>query len=102
MSRTYRRRAGDIEWHRRDLRKEWWIEYLYPGLPNEVGKKRADARFHSDNLRAMSTPSWWVREYMTAPQRQEVRRLVRKVLLMSDLEDTPLFPLAKKPHLYYW
>lgn len=51
----------------------------------------------------MSTPSYWVREYMTKPQRANVRALIHKVHTLS-LDDAGelMFPLAKKPHEYYW
>jgi hypothetical protein len=39
---------------------------------------------------------------MTRPQRQEVRRLIKHATELVDYEDAPLFPLAKKPHIYYW
>jgi len=59
--------------------------------------------YHSDAGWCMSIPSWWIREFMTVPQRQEVRRLVNKIHHLS-LEDAAelMFPLAKKPHEYYW
>ena len=39
---------------------------------------------------------------MTRPQRQEVRCLVKRTMELVDYEDAPLFPVAKKPHRYYW
>lgn len=39
---------------------------------------------------------------MTRPQRQEVRRLVKRTMELVNYEGAPLFPLAKKPHHYYW
>ena len=39
---------------------------------------------------------------MTWPKRQEVRRLVKRTMELADFDDAPLFPLAKKPHKYYW
>jgi hypothetical protein len=39
---------------------------------------------------------------MTRPQRREVRRLVKRTMELVDYEYAPLFPLAKKPHHYYW
>jgi len=35
-------------------------------------------------------------------QRQEVRRLVTRTMKLVDYEDAALFPLPKKPHVYYW
>lgn len=59
---------------------------------------KAKRRRFGKNWRWMNTPSWWIREFMTAPQRREVRDLLAKL----DPENPPLFPLAKKPHLYFW
>lgn len=50
----------------------------------------------------MHTPHWWVQQMMTRPQRAEVRGLLTKLHRIQDLEDAPLFPLTKKPHIYYW
>ena len=50
----------------------------------------------------MSTPSWWVREFMTVQQRAQTRHLLHKVKYLYELEDAPAFPLPKKPHIYYW
>lgn len=50
----------------------------------------------------MHTPGWWTRQVMTRPQRATVRGLIAKLHRIQDLEDAPLFPLAKKPHIYYW
>lgn len=101
MSRTYRRRVEE-QWFKDNLRDEKWLSYLYVDLPIDVVRKRYRAHYHSDSYRCMSTPSWWVNVQMTRPQRQQVRRLLSKVMLLRDLEDTPLFPLGKKPHEYYW
>lgn len=50
----------------------------------------------------LRSPGWWIHDFMTRPQRAEVRRLTRVVMRLSDLDDAPEFPLAKKPHIYYW
>ena len=50
----------------------------------------------------MHTPTWWVRLVMTGPQRRQVRDLILKCYRLPDIEDVPLFPLAKKPHIYFW
>ncbi|MBU2249140.1 MAG: hypothetical protein KKD77_20505 [Gammaproteobacteria bacterium] len=48
------------------------------------------------------TPGWWVRLFMTKPQRQRVRKLSEELKRLADLEDAPEFPVAKKPHNYYF
>jgi len=50
----------------------------------------------------MTTPNWWINAMMTRPQRAEVHRLLVITQRLTDLENTPEFPLAKKPHIYYW
>ena len=66
------------------------------------GLKAKKRRFGKNWRWLQQTPGWWVNEFMTTPQRAETRDLLRRVLKLRDPEDAPLFPLAKKPHLYYW
>jgi hypothetical protein len=64
---------------------------------------KAKERKHGDGWRWLqATPSWWIRTMMTRPQRQEVRRLVKRTMDLAEYDDAPLFPLPKKPHRYYW
>lgn len=64
---------------------------------------KAKSRHCRDDWRWLqSTPSSWRRQMMTRPQRQEVRRLVTRTMKLVDYEHAPLFPLPKKPHVYYW
>lgn len=102
MSRTVRRKnAGpqDYKW----LFSDWHLRYSYPGVGKEKAKTKTKANYHSDGYRGMSsTPGWWVNEFMTRPQRAKTRALTHKVMALDDLEDAPEFPLAKKPHIYYW
>lgn len=49
------------------------------------------------------TPSWFVREFMTAPKRRECRDWQSKVKYAVDfeeIEDCPDF--GKKPHIYFY
>jgi hypothetical protein len=85
MSRTYRRRSGDQRWKGFYERKPWQWRGDSGGPGSYSG-----------------APSWWTREFMTKPQRAKVRKLLHVVLHLHNLEDAPLFPLAKKPHDYYW
>lgn len=115
MSRTYRRTTGDQSDHRYVVEKHTnpWRHgpvWKYSGKPRELepdwerALAKELARYHSDNGWSMNTPSWWVRDFMTEPQRQEVRRLIHQVRRSACLEDAGeiMFPLAKKPHHYYW
>lgn len=58
--------------------------------------------YFRDKKCVMSTPSHWVHDMMTVPQRAETRRLLQVLHRLHDLEDSPEFPLSKKPHMYYW
>lgn len=94
MARTYRRKGGN---QRRKSYPRWRYQDEDP--------KKFNAMWHADGYRfyaCRGTPSAWTNAFMTRPQRAEVRRLTHKVMRLIDLEDTPLFPLAKKPHQYYW
>lgn len=48
------------------------------------------------------TPSWWVREFMTAPARAKERRVLNAIRRGAIDSDAGIFPLARKPHIYYW
>lgn len=66
------------------------------------GSKAKERRFGAEWRWLQATPSWWTRAMMTRPQRQHVRRLVKRTMELVDYDDAPLFPLAKRPHVYYW
>ena len=64
---------------------------------------KAKSRKFGDDWRWLqSTPSSWTRQMMTRPQRQVVRCLIKRTTQLVDYDDAPLFPLPKKPHVYYW
>ena len=52
----------------------------------------------------MTTPMWWIHDYMTVPQRAKNTIWEKRVLNVSmeelDLEDPPIN--GRKPHFYYW
>ena len=50
----------------------------------------------------MSTPSWWIHDTNTIKERGQTRLAIQKVYKLIDYEDSPEFPLDKKPHIYYW
>jgi hypothetical protein len=104
MSRTYRRTRGEKGWSLDWALKPDRLESNYPHLTREDAVKTEMARYHADGGWNMTTPMWWIREFMTVPQRAEVRGLLRKVVKMEldNLIDYPVFPLAKKPHHYFW
>lgn len=61
-------------------------------------------KYGRDGAWRMSTPSWWVNQQMTRPQRAATRALLGAIgkTPLDELIDHPELPLAKKPHLYYW
>jgi hypothetical protein len=103
MSKTKRRVNGDQSWKDWML-SDWRLDRDSPNLSHAEAVKKNTARYHSDGSWTMTTPGWWVRMMMTTPQRAKVRGLLREVMHMEldNLIDYPFFPLAKKPHCYYW
>ena len=91
MSRTFHHGARSKKKY-----DPWHDKHRDPSLPKKKRSHLSPWTFW------MSTPSRWIREMMTRPQRAEVRNLIAKLHRLPDIEDTPLFPLAKKPHHYYW
>ena len=61
-------------------------------------KKR---KFGDDWRWYRDTPRWWRLVFMTRPKRREVKRLETKILKGEDAEEL-VWPVDKKPHLYYW
>lgn len=49
-----------------------------------------------------STPSWWINMHATRAQRQATRRAELQVLRRPDARDGLIWPLARKPHRYFW
>lgn len=66
------------------------------------GDRNKRALFGDEWRWIKGNPGWWTREFMTVPQRARTRTLIGKLHRLEDLEEAPLFPLAKKPHIYFW
>jgi hypothetical protein len=50
-----------------------------------------------------SSPAWWVKLFMTRPQRRVETHLCRLLGQESIDADEAIFPLGnRKPHEYYW
>lgn len=64
--------------------------------------KRKKKRNVDTEWRWMTTPGWWVRLYMTRPQRNASNHYMRQVTLDVDLEEVDPPGLGHKPHIYYW
>lgn len=47
------------------------------------------------------TPSAWTHTMMTVPHRAKTRMLIRRIEKGEDSEGFN-WPLARKPHIYYW
>ena len=106
MSRTYK----DLPSKLRYPEEQWdyryylvgnrkYIDYLeYPGVLTKK-KKHLDTEHHW-----MSTPMWWVREFMNQPQRTRGKQWERKIVKcpVKELIDEELPSVSRKPHLYYW
>jgi hypothetical protein len=48
-----------------------------------------------------SSPRWWNNITTERPNRQMARRLERQVVQGAD-PDAMIWPLPRKPHLYFW
>jgi hypothetical protein len=46
-------------------------------------------------------PAWWDLQFHTRPRRARTTELERRVL-QGDDPDNIVWPLSKKPHVYYW
>lgn len=62
-------------------------------------KEFRDGKAHGWNY---STPSWWINMHATRAQRQATRRAELQVLRRPDAWDGLIWPLARKPHKYFW
>ena len=66
------------------------------------GDKAKERAFGAGWRWLSQTPGWWVRLFMTKPKRAETTRLLKKVGRIPNIEDAPEFPVAKKPHKYFY
>lgn len=98
-------------WHHGDKAKHKKFEgkferFMFSGGERNEWGHRVDEpkrkRYHEGWWPMRTTPSHWTRIMMTRPQRAKVRQLIHQTMKIHDLEDAPCFPLAKRPHVYYW
>ncbi|MET4695307.1 hypothetical protein V5J35_000920 [Endozoicomonas sp. NE40] len=69
---------------------------------NEKGRIRRTYTRSEKAAIYRNVPAWWVKLFMTRPERRETARLCRKILRDIDTESA-IFPLGnRKPHKYYW
>jgi hypothetical protein len=69
--------------------------YSRNGLKNRLGEQ------HDEWLWLHNWPRHWDKTFHTKPHRAAARALERKVMKGFDPDDMA-WPLAKKPHIYYW
>ena len=107
MSRSYK----DIPWKFRFPEQQWdykyyrredihWYWYSALERPGVLTKKKR----HYREYHGMPTPMWWIREFMTRPQRTHGKQWERQIVKVSkeDLVDQDTPTVSRKPHLYYW
>lgn len=105
MSRTYKDRPSKIrypeeQWdnryYRSGYRKFSFLEYR--GVLTKK-KKCVDTENHW-----MTTPSWFIREFMNQPQRARGKQWEKKIVKVSfdDIIDVDYPDVSRKPHIYYW
>lgn len=106
MSRTYKDRPSKFRYPEKqwDYKYEptepvWWPNYIQRRGVLTKKKKSVDTEHHW-----MTTPSWFIREFMNRPQRRASKvwedTVIGKDINNLDLEDPPV--IGKKPHIYYW
>lgn len=117
MSRTYKDkkveyRSPTLSWtYGTEL-----VEYSYPAQYTRVVRamfcrvkvagakpKRKRSFVHPEHYWHQTTPSWWVREFMTAPKRAACRNWAKNVVKSTDVEDVLDCPdYGRKPHVYFY
>lgn len=116
MSRTHKDKprkfqSPEYDWkygtetHTCEVWSKWYEGYVelryslqLPGVKTKK-KRRVDTEDHW-----MNTPSWWIREFMTVPQRAAGRTWERNVVRekIEDLDAVDKPNISRKPHLYFW
>jgi hypothetical protein len=87
-------------WHHGDKAKKRKFGLQYNQYLDKVAPPKV--KRWSDDWYWANTPGWWIALMHTTKRRRETRDLLMKTIRLKDYEDTPLFPLDKKPHIYYW
>lgn len=106
MSKTYRKRI-EKNWVE-DCPKGGYLEsWVESNISNNKNfKKQETAKHYTDNgwkgYHLDRGPHWFVREYMTVPSRREAKRCETKIKALLDYNDSPEFPLHRKPKEYWW
>jgi hypothetical protein len=93
----YPEQQWDYKYYRRDSNWYWYCALEKRGVLTK--KKRSYVEYHG-----MPTPMWWVREFMTQPQRTRGKEWEKQIVKckVDELMDQDLPDVSRKPHLYYW
>ena len=115
MSRTYKDRPWKLDPQNRwdygteRIKYEQWsdeFQYWYNSYCHVqvAGVKTKKPRSHNER-HWMPTPMWWIREFMTQPQRTRGKEWEREVVKCNDVDsiiDLDQPTVSRKPHLYFW
>ena len=107
MSRTYKDRPARVrypeqQWDYRyhtGAEDDWRLHLLKRRGVLTKKRRKVDTEWHW-----MSTPGWWIRQFMNRPQRRAGHAwehdIVKWKIEDIDLSDYPC--VSRKPHIYYW
>jgi len=106
MSRTYRNKNSTGYYMGRrefDGKNKYWKHIGYGLLWYRETWEEYQLSIHKDGADwRMTAPSWWIHDFHTIKERTRTRMVLQKVYKLIDYEDSPEFPLDKKPYVYYW
>lgn len=76
-----------------------WFSVKKAGFFQKV-KRTKNAQWHWMG----STPSWWINQMMTRPQRVASKKFEREIVKcnIEELEELDAPIIGRKPHIYYW
>ena len=107
MSRTHK----DVPWKLRYPEQQWDYQYernVFHHWPWYAALEKAGVltkkKRHYKEYHGMPTPMWWIREYMTRPQRIRGKEWEKQIVKVpvSGLIDEDVPNVSRKPHWYFW
>lgn len=120
MSRTYKDKKWELRFPQDDWSfgtedvpavftyRNWYtkeVEHSFGSIRVNIAGARAKqkrSKVPQQNF-PYSTPSWWIREFMTVPKRAKCRNWAKDAVRFQDIEDAGDCPdYGNKPHFYYW